>query len=180
MNKILIVTVLVLACSASSHALLFGLFNLLFGHKKPAPTPVIVVPNRIPIYRYCNGQNYYYTNNWNDIGTNFIGRVGARGFRCEGIGYYAYASQYQNSVPFHRYSRGGDYYYSHDINEYGRDASYKYEGIVGWIFRNSIAGGRRFYRLRHRSNPRRYYWTVNLGDSVCSQYNVVDSGSYVF
>jgi hypothetical protein len=84
MNKLAVLSVLVLVCSTAYGKLL---------------------PVKRVVHRYLNNNGYFYTLNWNDVGVNVIGRVGRNGFRYEGPAFYVYDRPYLNYAPFYRFNR---------------------------------------------------------------------------
>ena len=47
----------------------------------------------VPLYRYWNGADHFYTTNWHEIGTHISGHTGQHNYRCEGIACYVYPYQ---------------------------------------------------------------------------------------
>ena len=48
----------------------------------------------VPLYRYWNGKDHFYTTNAAEIGTTTAGQVGKYEYRCEGIAGYVYPNQH--------------------------------------------------------------------------------------
>jgi len=59
-------------------------------------------PNTVPIYRYWNGKDHYYTKTPGLYS----------GYVDEGIEFNAFATQQPNTVPIYQYWNGKDHYYS--------------------------------------------------------------------
>ncbi|RTL06915.1 hypothetical protein EKK58_03725 [Candidatus Dependentiae bacterium] len=55
--------------------------------KAPKAKKAKVAP--IPVYRYFNGQEHFYTTSIEEIGTATPGAVGNHGYTSEGIAFYA-------------------------------------------------------------------------------------------
>ena len=79
----------------------------------------VQAPGTVPLYRYYNGKEHFYTTNSHEIGTITPGVVGKHGYRFEGIAGYCYPSQPNiQNIPLYRgYIGGGDHFYTTDLNE---------------------------------------------------------------
>ena len=73
----------------------------------------------VPLYRYWNGQEHFYTTNSNEIGVTTPGHVGHHGYRSEGIAGYCFPHKYPNTVPLYRYWNGIDHFYTTNWHEIG-------------------------------------------------------------
>jgi hypothetical protein len=158
MNKLAVLSVLVLVCSA-----VYG-----------------TSPARKCVYRYSNNDGYFYTTNWRDVGVNVIGRVGRNGYRYEGPAFYVYDRPYPNYAPFYRFVRNGLYVYSLDRNEFRNDLYVRYDGVLGYLPRGRSYGARRLYRYRDSRNPWRFYYTTNQNDRVSPYYKRYGKSCWVY
>ena len=52
----------------------------------PNPAPRV---RGIPVYRYFNGVDHFFTADTNEIGTITAGQQGKHGYKCEGLAWYA-------------------------------------------------------------------------------------------
>jgi hypothetical protein len=77
------------------------------------------VSGTVPLYRYWNGTEHFYTTNGNEIGTTTAGTLGNCGYTCEGIQCYVYQSQANGTVPLYRYWNGTEHFYTTNGNEIG-------------------------------------------------------------
>jgi len=96
----------------------------------------------LPLYRYFNGGDHFYTNRVDEIGTTKIGAVGNHGFKCEGILGYVSPTQFNESIPIYRYfhPKVGDHFYTTLESEIGTiqngkagNHGYIFEGVTGYI-----------------------------------------------
>lgn len=100
------------------------------------------VEGSVPLYRYFNGQDHFYTTNSNEIGTTTPGQVGRYGYKSEGIAGYCFPHVRQGTVPLYRYYKGSgvDHFYTTNIAEIGTAVSghvglhgYKSEGVACYV-----------------------------------------------
>lgn len=100
-------------------------------------------PGTLPLYRYWNGKNHFYTTNIGEIGTTIPGSTGKLGYKSEGIVGYCYPNHRTGTIPLHRYyqSAGVDHFYTVNADEIGTHASgqvglhgYKDEGVACYVF----------------------------------------------
>ena len=100
------------------------------------------VSGSIPLYRYWNGNDHFYTTNANEIGVTTPGAKGNHGYTSEGTAGYCFPSQVQNTIPLYRYYRpsGGDHFYTTNANEIGTTTrgqtgnhGYRSEGIQCYV-----------------------------------------------
>ena len=93
----------------------------------------------IPLYRYWNGLDHFYTTKSDDIGTTVVGVTGKHNYKSEGIAGYCFPNKRRRrdaSTPLLRASRpSGDHFYTADIDEMVSAVlnGYKYEGILCYI-----------------------------------------------
>ena len=94
-------------------------------------------PNTIPLYRYWNGRDHFYTTNSNEIGVTTPGHVGNHNYRSEGITGYCYPSHQWFTVPLYRYWNGNEHFYTTNLHEIGTNTpghtgnhNYRSEGIA--------------------------------------------------
>ena len=94
----------------------------------------------VPLFRYYNGFEHFYTSNSAEIGTTTSGVVGNYGYRSEGIAGYCYGAPTTGTIPFHRYWNGKEHFYTTDVKEIGTTTSgavgkynYKYEGVACYV-----------------------------------------------
>jgi len=92
----------------------------------------------VPLYRYFNGHDHFYTTSEAEIGTITPGATGNYGYKFEGIQGYVFGS-YNSDVSglFLRYYDGGngDHFYTLNVQEIGTNTpgatgnyGYKFEG----------------------------------------------------
>ena len=100
-------------------------------------------PGSLPLYRYWNGKDHFYTTNPNEIGTTVPGVTGKHGYKSEGVTGYCYRHHRTGTIPFHRYWRGSavNHFYTVNLNEIGTHAKgqvgqhgYKNEGVACYVF----------------------------------------------
>lgn len=79
------------------------------------------VGGSVPLYRYFNGRDHFYTTNANEIATTTPGEVGNHGYTSEGIAGYCFPHARQGTVPLYRYYSGSgvDHFYTTNIAEIG-------------------------------------------------------------
>ena len=103
------------------------------------------VPQSQPLYRYWNGKNHFYTQNWREIGTTTIGVRGAHGYVSEGVAGYCFPSAEVGTVPLYRYYNG-EHFYTTNAKEIGTTThgvvgrhGYRSEGIVCHVMPTRIS-----------------------------------------
>ena len=91
----------------------------------------------LPLYRYCNGKDHFYTTNAHEIGT------GKYGYKYEGIAGYTPPKNNNNPdiAPLYRYCNGKDHFYTTNAAEIGTTTpglkgkhGYASEGIACYVF----------------------------------------------
>ena len=94
----------------------------------------------VPLYRYYNGNDHFYTTNGGEIGTTTLGAVGNGGYKCEGPAGYCFPSQRCGSIPLYRYFNGVDHFYTVSATEIGTitpgavgNGNYKFEGVACYV-----------------------------------------------
>ena len=99
------------------------------------------VAGSVPLYRYWNNREHFYTTNSNEIGVTTPGHVGHHGYRYEGIAGYCFPRQYHGTVPLYRYWNGADHFYTTNWHEIGTHISghtgqhnYRCEGIACYVY----------------------------------------------
>jgi Repeat of unknown function (DUF5648) len=96
----------------------------------------------VPVYRYWNGKEHFYTTNSEEIGTTTPGHTGKHHYKSEGIGFYGFKKRHPGhgvkTRPIHRYWNGFEHFYTTNSDEIGTTKhgetgkyGYRYEG-VGW------------------------------------------------
>ncbi len=91
----------------------------------------------IPLYRYFNGHNHFYTTNSDEIGTTVHGVTGKHGYKSEGIAGYCYPHQLYkadgNKALYRAYN--GEHFYTTNLDEMisAVKGSYGFEGIACYI-----------------------------------------------
>lgn len=97
------------------------------------------VHGTLPLYRYWNGRDHFYTTNHNEIGTVTHGHRGHHGYISEGTAGFCYPSSAQGRcgvLPLYRSWNGYDHFYTTDFNEALRASnSYKMEGIACYVLK---------------------------------------------
>lgn len=94
------------------------------------------VHGSVPLYRYFNGREHFYTTNANEIGTTTAGVLGKHGYRSEGVAGYCYPTQAHYTIPLYRYWNPsiGDHFYTTNCLEIGfHHHSWHYEGIQCYV-----------------------------------------------
>ncbi|KAL5479584.1 hypothetical protein EMCRGX_G023126 [Ephydatia muelleri] len=94
----------------------------------------------VPLFRYFNGQDHFYTTDPDEIGTTLPGVIGRYGYQYEHIPGYCYRKREQDTVPLYRYCNLVDHFYTTNPDEirtivrgeYGR-FGYRYEGVVCYV-----------------------------------------------
>jgi len=79
---------------------------------------VIQVAGTVPLYRYWNGQDHFYTTNADEIGTSNPGTVGRYGYKSEGIAGYCFPEATTGTTPLYRYYKR-EHFYATDSSEIG-------------------------------------------------------------
>lgn len=90
------------------------------------------VSGTVPLYRYYNGFEHFYTTDPHEIGTTTPGVVGNHGYRHEGIAGYCYPSRSDGNTPLHRGYKHGDHFYTTDCIELLR-SNIPYEGVACYV-----------------------------------------------
>merc|ERR1719242_2768126 len=83
--------------------------------------------NRVPLYRYCNGKEHFYTTSSAEIGTVTPGLKGKYGYASEGIIGYVSTIKANGYVPLYRYCNGIEHFYTTNAHELGTDVP----GVTG-------------------------------------------------
>ena len=116
---------------------------------------------RVPLYRYWNGKEHFYTTSESEIGTTEKGKTGKYGYKCEGIAGYVSSVPSSGYKPVYRYWNGSDHFYTANINEIGTGVKgmkgkhgHSCEGIMGYCPPNGVP----FYRYRNGSE---HFYTAN-------------------
>ena len=96
----------------------------------------------VPLYRYWNGREHFYTTNHHEIGTTVPGVTGKHGYKSEGIAGYCFPHQkcgrHDARKPLYRaYNhKSRDHFYTTNVHEMARATSptaYTFEGIACYI-----------------------------------------------
>ena len=133
----------------------------------PANPPVA---GTVPVFRYyinSNGlYNHFFTTNINEIENNGNGNVNSYNF--EGIGFFAFPTQFPGAVPIYRYfnSSSSNHYYTRILGSY---TGYTYEGISFYAYSSSINNSVPIYRYLNQSVVDHHY-TKNQNESPLSGY----------
>ena len=102
------------------------------------------VPSSVPLYRYYNGHDHFYTTNANEIGTTVPGVTGKHGYKSEGIAGYCFphdTAQSDGDTPLYRaYNSGnGDHFYTTSVQEMVQatlPTRWTFEGITCYVGQN--------------------------------------------
>ena len=94
----------------------------------------------VPLFRYYNQQDHFYTTDEDEIGTTQPGALGRHGYKYEHISGYCYRKREEDTVPLYRYCNFVDHFYTTNAEEirtivrgeYGR-YGYKYEGVTCYV-----------------------------------------------
>ena len=93
----------------------------------------------VPLFRYSNSYEHFYTTSSAEIGTTTPGVSGNYGYVSEGIAGYCYSSPTTGAIPFYRY-QNGEHFYTTNANEIGTTTpgvtgkyGYKSEGIACYV-----------------------------------------------
>lgn len=93
-------------------------------------------PGYLPLYRYFNGTEHFYTTNPHEIGTDVAGVKGKGGYTCEGIAGFVPSK----GTPLYRYWNGTDHFYTTNAQEIGTTTAglkgkcgYTSEGIACYV-----------------------------------------------
>jgi hypothetical protein len=80
----------------------------------------------VPLYRYWNGRDHFYTTNSREQGS----------YTYEGVTGYCYPSHVAGTVPLYRYYQPAvvDHFYTRNTNYNGH--GYVYEGVACYVFPN--------------------------------------------
>jgi hypothetical protein len=121
----------------------------------------------IPLYRYWNGIEHFYTTNGLEIGTATAGTSGNHGFTCEGIQCYVNQSQASGTIPLYRYWNGTEHFYTTYANEIGTTTTgtlgnygYTCEGIQCYVYPEQVSGTVPLYR--YWNGTEHFYTTSGL------------------
>ena len=87
----------------------------------------VKVSGYVPLYRYWNGKDHFYTTNAHEIGTDVYGVKGKYGYTCEGIAGYVPSK----GTPLYRYWNGTDHFYTTNAQEIGT-TTYGLKGHHGY------------------------------------------------
>ncbi len=94
----------------------------------------------VPLYRYFNGVDHFYTTTSSEIGTTKVGAIGKHGYKSEGIAGYCSSTHVSSSIPFYRYWNGVEHFYTTDKSEIGTIVlgkvgkyKYKYDGVACFV-----------------------------------------------
>merc|ERR1719499_724355 len=77
--------------------------------------------NKVPLYRYWNGVEHFYTTSSEEIGTVTPGLKGKYGYTSEGIAGYVSTVQANGYVPLYRYWNDVEHFYTTNAHEIGTD-----------------------------------------------------------
>ncbi len=104
----------------------------------------------VPLLRYFNGKEHFYTTSPKEIGTTVLGKTGKYGYKYEGIEGYVYTKntaftrknlRILGLAPLYRYFNGLDHFYTMNAKEIGTTKpgklgkhGYKSEGIACWMW----------------------------------------------
>ncbi|KAL5479585.1 hypothetical protein EMCRGX_G023127 [Ephydatia muelleri] len=126
----------------------------------------------VPLFRYFNGQDHFYTTDPDEIGTTLPGVIGRYGYQYEHIPGYCYRKREQDTVPLYRYCNLVDHFYTTNPDEirtivrgeYGR-FGYRYEGVNKRLIPlgSSRDGIQDALKLCERFNSKNYDVDNNLG-----------------
>jgi hypothetical protein len=126
----------------------------------------------LPIYRYYNGKDHFYTANADEIGTTKIGEAGKGGYVHEGIMGFVSPNQFNGSIPIYRYFHpvSGDHFYTTLATEIGTThegqvgaLGFKCEGILGYVSNHEFPGAHpilRYWNEQHHD----HFYTVSAED----------------
>lgn len=101
--------------------------------------------NTIPIFRYYNGQEHFYTSAAAELSNP------RSGFWFEEVQFYAYPTQVEGTVPLYRANGPNGHLYTTDINEINRPRSGVHlENIMCYVFPTQVEGTTALYRYVYR------------------------------
>lgn len=118
----------------------------------PANAPVA---GTVPVFRYFEKnsiQDHFYTTSLGELGNGNNGS-----YLFEGIGFFAFPNQVENSVPIYRYWRtgtAGDHFYTASFGELGTTF---YEGIGFYGYASAINGAVPVYRYYNGGTDDHFY-----------------------
>lgn len=99
----------------------------------------------VPLIRYWNDVDHFYTINPDEIGTTYQGQ-GNYGYQFEQLAGYCYSHPMTGWVPLYRYFKGQDHFYTTNPNEIGTvtpgqtgNHGYQFEQIACYISPSSVA-----------------------------------------
>ena len=99
------------------------------------------VPGALPLYRYWNGADHFYTTNAAEIGVTRPRQKGKHGYTSEGIAGYCFPARVHGSKPLYRYWNGRDHFYTTNSHEIGTTVpgrvgrfNYRSEGVACYVF----------------------------------------------
>ena len=94
----------------------------------------------LPLYRYWNGKDHFYTTSADEIGVISAGVTGKHGYTFESIAAYCYGEKKENNVPLYRYWNGVEHFYTTNPVEIGTvtpgevgNHKYRSEGVAGYV-----------------------------------------------
>ena len=96
----------------------------------------------MPLYRYWNGKDHFYTTNKDEIGTTVEGEKGKHNYTCEGIAGYVMTEGGEpgKNIPVYRYWGNNDHFYATSSEEIGTITpgetgkyGYQSEGIAFYL-----------------------------------------------
>ena len=105
----------------------------------------------IPLHRYYNGKNHFYTTNYNELGG------GKMGYRYERIAGYVSPKKQRNMVPLFRYCNGTEHFYSTNP----RETNGNYEGIACYVFTSQSSNISSVVPLYRCYNGKDHFYTTN-------------------
>jgi len=92
----------------------------------------------IPLYRYYNGKEHFYTTDGDEIGVTEAGKTGKFNYKCEGVVGYVKEADDQ---PVYRYFNGTEHFYTTSEDEIGTTiegetgkGGYKFEKVAFYTF----------------------------------------------
>lgn len=136
-----------------------------------SPAHVVKADSMVPLYRYYNGTDHFYTTNWNELGS------GKNGYAFEGIACHVWDSNttggYQ--LPFFRFYNGTDHIYTTNWNELNGGPyhltplfGYSFESIACYVDNTNRWGGE--YPLYRYFNGTDHFYTTNWNELGSGRY----------
>lgn len=101
----------------------------------------------VPIFRYYNGHDHFYTNNAAELAD------GKSGYWFEEVQFYAFPFQVEGTVPLYRAMGPEGHFYTTDINEINRPRSGVHlENIMCYVYPTQVEGTAPLYRYFFNGN----------------------------